>query len=114
MNKQLDEALLPYIEHIRADYSNFSHKPVEDQEFDIEIEEGSKYVKVISGSHGHRGVHSFIVKEDRPAKGKTKGFKAGDILKAASWAAPATNFSRGNVFSGRDSYKTRVHWTGVG
>jgi hypothetical protein len=70
----------------------------------LTIEEGSKYIKVISGAHGQRSVHSFIVKKD---DGK---FKAGDILKAASWAAPAKNFSRGNVLTGNFG---SVRWTGA-
>ena len=70
----------------------------------LTIEEGSKYIKVISGARGQRSVHSFIVKKD---DGK---FKAGDILKAASWAAPAKNFSRGNVLTGNFG---SVHWTGA-
>ena len=70
----------------------------------LSIEEGNKYIKVISGARGQRSVHSFIVKKD---DGK---FKAGDILKAASWAAPAKNFSRGNVLTGNFG---SVRWTGA-
>lgn len=70
----------------------------------LTIEEGSKYIKVISGNRGQRSVHSFIVKKE---DGK---FKAGDILKAASWAAPAKNFSRGNVLTGNFG---SVRWTGA-
>ena len=68
----------------------------------IRVEEGSKYIKVIQGS----GVHSFIVKKDNPAK----GWKTGDILKAAGWNAPATNFTRGNILEGNFG---RVRWTGA-
>jgi hypothetical protein len=65
----------------------------------LHVQEGSKYLKVVS-----RGsVHSFVV-----IKADAK-FKNGDILKAASWAAPARNFSRGNVITG--SYVVR--WTGA-
>ena len=66
----------------------------------IDVVEGKKYFKVVANS----GAHSFIVK-------KTEGkFKEGDILMAASWAAPAKNFARGNVL-----HKTfnRVTWTGA-
>jgi len=67
------------------------------------ITEGKQYIKVITGPQ--RSVHSFIVKEDG-AK-----FKKGDILKAASWAAPAKNFARGNVFD--QASFVRVEWTGA-
>ena len=66
----------------------------------LTFKEGSKYIKVISGS----SVHSFIVKEDG------KKFKKGDILKAASWNAPATNFARGNILT--FNYGT-VRWPGA-
>jgi hypothetical protein len=43
------------------------------------------------------------VKEDMPK------FKKGTILKAASWAAPAKNYGRGNILDGNYD----VRWTGV-
>ena len=73
----------------------------------LTITEGNKYIKVVTNRYGHSdtcSVHSFIVKKD---DGK---FKAGDILKAASWAAPAKNFSRGNVLTGNFG---SVRWAGV-
>lgn len=106
-----------YLDHIVADYKNWSDRaaPIEStakirekmfQEFKdgIRVDEGSKFFKVVTGRAGIGGsVHSFIVKQDM---GK---FKRGDILKAASWAAPAKNFSRGNVLEGKFS---NVRWTG--
>jgi len=65
----------------------------------VRFEEGRKYIKVIHGT----SVHSFIQKED------DKKFKSGDILKAASWDAPARNFARGNILKG--GYQ--VAWTGA-
>ena len=64
---------------------------------EISVDEGRKYIKIIKGG----SVWGFVVKEDG---GK---FKRGDILKAASWASPATNHARGNVFDGY-----RIQWTG--
>ena len=65
----------------------------------IRIEEGRKYIKVITRS----SVWGFIV------KGKDAKFQAGDILMAAGWAAPSRNKARGNVLSGDLSM---VRWTG--
>jgi hypothetical protein len=63
----------------------------------VRFDEGRKYIKVIAGS----SVWGFIVKT---ADAK---FKAGDILMAAGWAAPAKNAARGNVFDGYS-----IAWTG--
>lgn len=65
----------------------------------IRIEEGRKYIKVVTGS----SVWGFIV------KGKDAKFKPGDILMAAGWSAPARNKARGNVLTGD---LTKVRWTG--
>ena len=73
----------------------------------LEITEGSRYYKIISNKGGQRTVAGFVVKEGHPK------FKEGDLLKAATWNAPARNFARGNVFD-ENSYKTdSVRWTGI-
>ena len=59
---------------------------------------GQKFIKITNGN----GVKAFIVKEDN---GK---FKKGDILKPASWRAPAKNSARGNVLDGGYA----IQWTG--
>ncbi len=70
----------------------------EDYKNKLEFEVGKKYIKVIS----NRSAHSFILLED---DGK---FKKGDILKSASWNAPAKNFARGNIFG-----EYSIRWTGA-
>jgi hypothetical protein len=74
-----------------------------EQQFDegLRFEEGKVYIKIVTGT----SVHSFIVKEDGPK------FSQGDILKAASWKAPAKNFARANVFA--PSTYELVSWTGI-
>jgi len=59
---------------------------------------GQKFIKITNGN----GVKAFIVKQDN---GK---FKMGDILKPASWRAPAKNSARGNVLEGGYA----IQWTG--
>ena len=63
----------------------------------LSIEEGSKYIKIVSNG----SVWGFINKGN-------KKFKVGDILKAASWRAPALNKARGNILEGGYDIK----WTG--
>ena len=59
----------------------------------------TKYLKIVSGT----SVWGFVVRADG---GK---FKEGDILKAATWKAPALNRARGNVLAEDFSW---VRWTG--
>jgi hypothetical protein len=95
-----------YLDAIKADYAKWLGTDT-----DIRIEmirqfneslrviDGNKYLKVVKNG----SVHSFICKRDM---GK---FTTGDVLKAASWAAPARNFARANLFQGDFS---KVRWTG--
>jgi hypothetical protein len=100
-----------YLEAIRADYAAFKFRGehanspwtaemVDEFNRTLTYEIGSRYVKVITGT----SVHSFICINDM---GK---FCKGDILKAASFKAPAKNFARGNVVLGQ---YPNVQWTGI-
>ena len=100
----LDIALTMYADHLKADYNKWN-QDVSDAKFDITFERGRKFIKVVKTSWGSRSVHSFICIQPH---GK---FQFGDILKAASWAAPAKNFARGNVLE-LSSYNNH-RWTGA-
>jgi len=108
----LEQALASYMENIKADYNRWMYvdraKAGKDTVRDAMVEEfnnnlsytvGKKYIKVVAGTT----VHSFIVAGDNDKK-----FRKGDILMAASWAAPAKNKARGNLF---ENYK--ISWTGA-
>lgn len=59
---------------------------------------GKKYIKIVKEG----SVWGFVVNTT-----DDKMFRYGDILKAVSWATPARNAARGNVF---EDYE--VEWTG--
>jgi hypothetical protein len=100
----MNEAINVLIEAIKDSYANSGaitevrKKMIEEFNQKVRVTEGKKYIKIIAGN----SVWGFIMKDD---EGK---FRKGDILKAASWAAPAKNSARGNIIDG--GYQ--IHWTG--
>jgi hypothetical protein len=104
----MNQQVLQYLDYIKTDYAKWmAQSPSETRDrmtkqfiASVRTEEGSKYIKVITGT----SVHSFIVKES------ISKFKKGDILKAASWRAPAKNFARGNILDGNFGV---ISWTGA-
>jgi len=106
----MNKALEILAEKMKEDYLTFSTRNGREELNDIrqrmynaycdgiEFQEGRKYIKVIT----ENSVWGFIMKAD------DKKFKAGDILKAAGYNAPARNAARGNIFD--DNYTIR--WTG--
>ena len=79
--------------------SDITAKMYEEYVNSFEIKYGKKYIKIMSS----RSTTAFIVGIDDDKK-----FKKGDILKPASYAAPARNGARGNVLDG--DYP--INWTG--
>jgi len=95
------------IDAMVADYGKFGYHTKNDEVRNNMFNEyrdgfktmtGQKFIKVVNNN----SVKAFIVKEDN---GK---FKKGDILKPASWRAPAKNRARGNVLEAGYS----IQWTG--
>jgi hypothetical protein len=118
MKDRLDK----YLKNIVADYGKWTFvkkQPGEDEVKDkmfkefadgltIEDSPKRKWIRIVTDRNGiNRSVHSFIVKNDCVANGKS--WRKGDILKAASWNAPALNKPRGNIFDSKYS----VAWTGA-
>ena len=104
----MDNAINELFKHIGEDYNQRSlrsdyHDPKKVEEFvdNLLVEEGRKYLKITKKLGNQTLVWGFIVKKD------DKQFRAGDILKAASWSAPARNKARGNIF---ENYS--IAWTG--
>jgi hypothetical protein len=104
---ELDLELQEYVQHLQQNYDSTASGQF--IEFTYEI--GRKYAHVIMQHHHHydgsptqQTSHSWIMLAD------DKKFKFGDILKSASWRAPARNFARANVFL-RDY--SNIRWCGV-
>ena len=97
MQEQIDTLLQAIID----DYNRASFPASMREEFanGLYVKMGKKYIKIMSG----HCVWGFIVNTDTD-----KQFRRGDILKAASWNAPARNRDRGNILDG--GY--RIKWTG--
>ena len=82
------------------------------------FEEGRNYIKLVKTDERQydgsirSSVVGFIVKKSPKAiDNKTnKPFQIGDMLMAAGWHKPSTNFARGNVFN-LNPYAVR--WTGI-
>jgi hypothetical protein len=94
-----EEALVNYVETVQKVYNqHFAEHYDNLVPCLIQIEGGRKYVKISRTSdggskHGQTSVHSFVCAEDNPKK----GLKEGDILKPATWRAPAKH-ARGNIY----------------
>ena len=112
MQSDLDSALQDYADFLKAEYVSRGAswaKSGFDRQLVVEFDKGSKFIKVIIGystdgvRDPSRSSHSFIVL-------KSDKFQYGDILKSASWRAPAKNFARGNVL--KKDYGT-ISWCGA-
>jgi len=99
-SKTIFEGIGKMIDAMVVDYSkgNSNERMFNEYKDGFKSIVGQKFIKITNGN----GVKAFIVKQDN---GK---FKRGDILKPASWRAPAKNSARGNVLEGGYA----IQWTG--
>ena len=108
--KTLDEGIKNMMNTAKMDYemwsmrsdkgilSDYSKREIDEWDSKVKVMQGKKFIKVIK----ENGVFAFVMKED------SGRFKKGDVLKPASWRAPALNQARGNVLRG--NYP--IEWTG--
>lgn len=96
-----DKAMDTLLVKIQEDYAKLGMK--HRTKLDLELRPGRKFIKVVEGSR----VWGFIAKVDGIHKGLP--MLKGDILKAATWRAPAKH-SRGSIFD-KEMHKS-FSWTG--
>jgi len=90
-------------EDIKSDINKFLdklNKQFPDQEYTTDFK-GGKYARITHQSRkfGQPSAWGFVSMDDNPSK----GFKKGDLLKAAGYNTPAKN-SRGNILDGTAKY----------
>ena len=95
-----DEAMDSLLLNIQVAYDNWNDNG---KTLDLSLKPGRKFIKVVEGSR----VWGFIAKVDGVHKGLP--MLKGDILKAATWRAPAKH-SRGSIFDS-EMHKS-FSWTG--
>ena len=95
-----DEAMDSLLLNIQVAYDNWSNNG---KTLDLSLKPGRKFIKVVEGTR----VWGFVAKVDGTHKGVP--MLKGDILKAATWRAPAKH-SRGSIFD-KEMHKS-FSWTG--
>jgi len=97
-----DEAMDNLLVKIQESYSGWGGSRI-DKKLDLSLKVGRKFIKVVEGTR----VWGFVAKVDGTHKGLP--MLKGDILKAATWRAPAKH-SRGSIFDS-EMHKS-FSWTG--
>lgn len=104
MSTDYAEWTLRSLRNEEGDLSQFAAERIGLYANGLSVSFGRNYIKIISADENQRTVNGFVnLKNDK--------FEYGDLLMAAGWAGPATNFARGNIFD-QESW-SRVKWTGI-
>ena len=98
-----DDAMDNLLGKIQENYDERYMGSSVEKKLDLTLRPGRKFIKVVEGSR----VWGFIAKVDGTHKGVP--MLKGDILKAATWSAPAKH-SRGSIFD-KEMHKS-FSWTG--
>ena len=98
-----DEAMDTLLVKIQEDYNKWGSRANIDKKMDLSLKPGRKFIKVVHNN----SVWGFVAKVDGVHKGVP--MLKGDILKAATWSAPAKH-SRGSIFD-KEMHKS-FSWTG--
>ena len=100
-NDQLDEFLPMAQATVDASYDRFMPQPRNIDGPVLSVEKGRRYARIVANGNGSsRSVWGFV------------DMTNGDLMKAASWKAPAKNFARGNILN-PDRGLLNQKWTGV-
>jgi hypothetical protein len=105
-NNDINTAMMAVLEKMKTCYKSWMKEDwmVENYCNNLKYTVGKKYIKIVNNG----SAAGFIVNIESDKK-----FKRGDLLKAASWNAPARNFSRGNIFTDNIADIKSIKWTGV-
>jgi len=98
-NLSFNDAIDNLLVKIQEDYDKRTYSG---KNMNLSLKKGRKFIKIITNN----SVWGFVAKADGMNKGVP--MKAGDVLKAAGWAAPAKH-TRGNIFDNNQDY---FSWTG--
>ena len=98
-----DDAMDNLLVKIQEDYDKWGSRSGINKKMDLSLKPGRKFIKVVHDN----SVWGFVAKVDGVHKGLP--MLKGDILKAATWRAPAKH-SRGSIFD-KEMHES-FSWTG--